>query len=197
LAREAEHVRVVLIGPPGSGKGTQATRLAAHYGAVHIAAGDTLRAEIAAGTPLGRQVEDYLKRGDLVPDDLIVTLLSGRIIEAARDGGFVLDGFPRTVAQAEAAYAMALEAGVTANAAVYLHGDSDALVARLLARAHIDGRVDDTATVIAHRLAVYAEQTTPLVDYYERRGLLITIDAMLVPDEVTKAITTALDERRA
>jgi adenylate kinase len=187
-------VRVVLIGPPGSGKGTQATRLAAHYGAVHIAAGDTLRAEIASGTEIGRQVEGYLERGDLVPDQLIVELLSSRIVEAARDGGFVLDGFPRTVAQAEAAYAMAHEAGVTANAAVFLDGDPDALVARMLARAHIDGRVDDTAEVIAHRLAVFAEQTEPLVDYFEGRGLLIRIDAMLTPDEVTKAIITALDQ---
>jgi adenylate kinase len=187
-------VRVVLIGPPGSGKGTQATRLAAHYGAVHIAAGDTLRAELAAGTELGLRVQDYLSKGDLVPDDLIVELLWGRIVEAARDGGYVLDGFPRTVGQAEAAYRMATEAGVTAHAAVCLDGDSDALVARMLARAHIDGRVDDTAEVIAHRLAVYAEQTAPLVDYYERRGLLVCVDAMLPPDEVTATIVAALDK---
>jgi adenylate kinase len=186
-------VRVVLIGPPGSGKGTQARRLAAHYGAVHIAAGDTLRAEIAAGTELGQRVQDFLGKGDLVPDDLVVELLWGRIVEAARDGGYVLDGFPRTVGQAEAAYRMGKEAGVTAHAAVFLDGDSDALVARMLARAHIDGRVDDTAAVIAHRLAVFAEQTAPLVDYYERRGLLVRIDAMQTPDEVTKAIIKALD----
>lgn len=186
-------MRVVLIGPPGSGKGTQAVRLAEHYGAVHIAAGDTLRAELAAGTELGVRVQGYLSTGDLVPDDLIVELLWGRIVEAARDGGYVLDGFPRTVAQAEAAYRMASEAGVTAHAAVYLDGDLDALVARMLARAHIDGRVDDTAEVIAHRLAVFTEQTAPLVDYYERRGLLFRIDAMATPDEVTKAVITALD----
>ncbi|MDX6212130.1 MAG: adenylate kinase [Frankiales bacterium] len=186
-------MRVVLIGPPGSGKGTQAVRLAKHYGAVHIAAGDLLRAELAAGTELGLRVQQYLSSGDLVPDDLVVALLWGRIVEAARDGGYVLDGFPRTAGQAEAAYRMALEAGVTAHAAVYLDGDSDALVARMLARAHVDGRVDDTAEVIAHRLAVFAEQTAPLVDYYERRGLLIRIDAMLPADEVTKAIIKALD----
>jgi adenylate kinase len=190
-------VRVVLIGPPGSGKGTQAVRLAAHYGATHIAAGDALRAEIAAGTELGRRVQDYLSTGDLVPDELVVELLWGRIVEAARTGGYVLDGFPRTVSQAEAAYRMGKEAGVTAQAAVYLHGDPDALVARMLARAHIDGRVDDTADVIAHRLAVFAEQTAPLVDYYERRGVLIPIDAMASPDEVNQAIIRALDERLA
>jgi adenylate kinase len=187
------HVRVVLIGPPGSGKGTQAVRLAEHYGAVHIAAGDALRHEIAEGTELGQRVQDYLDSGDLVPDDLVVELLWGRIVEAARNGGYVLDGFPRTVSQAETAYRMAAADGITAQAAVYLDGDSDALVARMLARAHIDGRVDDTATVIAHRLAVFAEQTAPLVDYYEQRGLLVRVDAMAPPDEVTKAIIKALD----
>jgi adenylate kinase len=186
-------VRVVLIGPPGSGKGTQAVRLAAHYGATHIAAGDALRAEIAAGTELGRRVQQYLSTGDLVPDELVLELLWGRIVEAARSGGYVLDGFPRTVSQAESAYRMGQEAGVTAQAAVYLYGDPDALVARMLARAHIDGRVDDTAEVIAHRLAVFAEQTAPLVDYYERRGLLVRIDAMQSPDQVNEAIIRALD----
>ena len=190
-------MRVVLIGPPGSGKGTQATRLAAHYGAVHIASGDTLRAEIASGNELGLRVTSFLNRGDLVPDELIVELLWGRIVAAARDGGYVLDGFPRTVGQAEAAYRMGTEAGVTAHAAVYLDGDPDALVARMLARAHIEGRVDDTAEVIAHRLSVFTEQTAPLVDYYERRGLLARIDAMASPDQVTQLILSALDDTDA
>lgn len=187
-------MRLVLIGPPGSGKGTQAVRLAAHFGAVHISAGDALRAEIVAGSELGRRAQEFLSRGDLVPDELVVELLWQRIVEAARDGGYVLDGFPRTVEQAEAAYRMAVEAGVTAHAAVYLDGDSQALVGRLLARAHIDGRVDDTADVISHRLEVYAQQTAPLVDYYEQRGLLVRVDAMLPPDEVTATIIAALDK---
>ena len=187
-------MRVVLIGPPGSGKGTQAVRLAAHFGAVHISAGDALRAEIAAGSELGLRAQEFLSRGDLVPDELVVELLWHRIVEAARDGGYVLDGFPRTVEQAEAAYRMAVEAGVTAHAAVYLDGDSQALVGRLLARAHIDGRVDDTADVISHRLEVYARQTAPLVDYYEQRGLLVRVDAMRPPDEVTATIIAALEQ---
>ncbi|MDX6221423.1 MAG: adenylate kinase, partial [Frankiales bacterium] len=108
-------------------------------------------------------------------------------------GGYVLDGFPRTVRQAEAAHRMGLEAGVTARAVVYLDADSDALVSRMLARAKVDGRVDDTAEVIAHRLAVFAEQTAPLVDYYDGRGLLMRFDALLPADEVTKAIIKALD----
>jgi len=187
-------MRVVLIGPPGSGKGTQAVRIAAQFGAEHISAGDALRTEIAAGSELGLRARDYLSRGDLVPDDLVVELLWHRIVAAARAGGYVLDGFPRTVEQAEAAYRMAVEAGVTAHAAVYLAGDTQALVGRLLARAHVDGRVDDTAEVISHRLEVYARQTAPLADYYAQRGLLITIDAMLTPDEVTAAIIAALDQ---
>ena len=187
-------MRVVIFGPPGSGKGTQATRIAAHYGVVHISSGDTLRAELDANTEVGQRVQGYLNSGNLVPDDLIVELLWGRVIEAAHNGGYVLDGFPRTVAQAEAAFTLATDAGVTAHAAVYLDdGGSDALVGRMLARAQLEGRMDDTAEVIAHRLRVFAEQTAPLVDYYEQRGLLYRVDAMLTPDEVTKEIITVLD----
>lgn len=188
-------MRVVLIGPPGSGKGTQAVRLAEHYGAVHISAGDALRSEIASGSLLGRQVRGYLDRGDLVPDELVTELLWSRIVEAARAGGYVLDGFPRTVSQAEAAHRMAVEAGVTAHAAVFLDGDPQALTDRLLARARVEGRSDDNAEVIAHRLAVYTAQTAPLVDYYEGRGLLVRVDALGAPDEVTAALIAALDGR--
>jgi adenylate kinase len=187
-------VRVVIFGPPGSGKGTQATRIAAHYGAVHISTGDTLRAEVSAGSELGLRVQSYLNSGNLVPDDLIVELLWGRIAAAAEAGGYVLDGFPRTVGQAEAAFELGSRAGITAIAAIFLDdGGSDALVDRMLARAQHEGRMDDTAEVIAHRLHVFAEQTAPLVDYYEQRGLLHRVDAMLTPDEVTKAIIDVLD----
>ena len=191
-------MRVVIFGPPGSGKGTQATRIAAHYGAVHISAGDVLRAEIEAGTELGLRVQRYVHSGNLVPDKLIVELLWGRTVAAAADGGYVLDGFPRTVAQAQAAYELGSEAGITAMAAVYLDdGGSDALVDRMLARAQHEGRMDDTAEVISHRLHVFAQQTAPLVDYYEKRGLLYRVDAMLTPDEVTKAIIDVLDRVEA
>jgi adenylate kinase len=186
-------VRIVLFGPPGSGKGTQATRIAEHYGGIHISVGDILRAETAAGTELGLRVQSYLGVGDLVPDELVVDLLWGRILEAARGSGYVLDGFPRTVGQAEVVYRRAVEAGVTADTAVYLDAAEEPLVARMLARGHVDGRPDDTAEVIAHRLSVFARETAPLVDYYERRGLLVRIDALPPPDQVTEAIIAALD----
>ncbi|BEP15727.1 adenylate kinase [Acidothermaceae bacterium B102] len=188
-------MRIVIFGPPGSGKGTQAVRIAAHYGGVHISTGDILRAEIAAGTELGHQVQGYLDNGDLVPDELVTDIAWPRILEAALGPGYVLDGFPRTVGQAEAAYARATAAGVTADTAVYLDAAAEPLVARLLARAQVEGRADDTAEVIANRLAVFAKETEPLVDYYEQRGLLVHIDGLRTPDEVTQAIIAALDAR--
>jgi adenylate kinase len=186
-------VRIVLFGPPGSGKGTQAVRIAAHYGGVHISTGDILRSEIAAGTELGKRVEAYLDNGDLVPDELITEITWPRILKAALGDGYVLDGFPRTVGQAEVAYERATAAGVTADTAVYLDVAPEPLVARLLARAQVEGRADDTTEVIANRLEVFAKETEPLVDYYEQRGLLVRIDGLQTPDEVTQAIITALD----
>jgi adenylate kinase len=188
-------VRIVLFGPPGSGKGTQAVRLAAHYGGEHISAGDILRAEITSGTELGLQVQSYLDNGDLVPDELVVDLLWPRILAAALGRGYVLDGFPRTLAQAQVTYARAADAGVTADTAVYLDADTDSLVARILARARTEGRADDTAEVIANRMAVFAKETEPLIDYYEQRGLLVHINGLQTPDQVTQAIITALDAR--
>lgn len=189
-------MRIVLIGAPGSGKGTQATRLAQHFAAVHIGAGDRLRAEVAKGTPLGRELAGYLARGDLAPDELVIRILWDPIVAAAADGGYVLDGFPRTLPQAEAAYEMARAAGVTAHAAVYLSGDREALVARMLARATAEGRSDDTAAVIRHRLEVFEAETRPLVDYYAARGLVVEVDALAPVDDVTAAILAAVEPLR-
>jgi adenylate kinase len=185
-------MNVLLIGPPGSGKGTQGERLAQRLGSTHIAAGDLLRAEVAAGTQLGQQARGYMDRGELVPDELIIDLLMPVIIEAGKDGGYVLDGFPRSVAQAKEARALAEQEGVGAGAVIYLDAAREELVERMLARARTEGRSDDTPEVVRHRLAVFDEATAPLVDYYRNRGLLHVVDASRSEDAVTASILAAL-----
>ena len=185
-------VRVVLIGAPGSGKGTQATRLAEHFAVTHVAAGDRLRAEVASGSTLGAALAGYLARGDLVPDELVLGILWPVIVAAAKDGGFVLDGFPRTLRQAEAAYERARDDGVSAHAAVHLAGEPETLVARMLARAATESRRDDVEPVIRHRMEVYDRDTRPVLDHYAARGLLVTVDALRGVDEVFADILAGL-----
>lgn len=183
-------MRLLLLGAPGSGKGTQARRLSAHFGVQHIATGDLLRAEIAAGTPLGKEVERYVHAGDLVPDEIVEQLAHDRIIAASRDGGYVLDGFPRTLHQALAAYEIAAEAGATVHAVVHLHVPDDVLLRRLLGRD--EDRADDDATTIRHRLEVYHQQTEPLIEYYDGRRVLVTIDGQQSPDAVLAEILSRI-----
>ena len=185
-------MNVLLIGPPGSGKGTQGERLAKRLGIKHIAAGDLLRAEVQADTSLGRKAREYMDRGELVPDQLIIDLLMPVVVEAGRDGGYLLDGFPRSVAQAKEARALADQENVGAHAVFYLDAPRDELVERILARARVEGRADDTPEVVRNRLAVFAEATAPLVGYYRDRGLLQVIDANRSEDEVTADILAAL-----
>jgi adenylate kinase len=185
-------MKLLLIGPPGSGKGTQGQLLCEHYGLAHIAAGDLLRAEVEAGTPLGKEVADYLDRGELVPDELVIGLIMPLVGEAVEKGGYVLDGFPRSVGQALVARSMAEELGATPDAVVYLEVPRDELVQRILARAKSEGRSDDTAEVIHNRLEVFDDATHPLVDYYRSRGLLHVIDASLSEEEVTAQILAAV-----
>jgi adenylate kinase len=185
-------VRLLLLAPPGAGKGTQGQRLAARYQVQHIAAGDLLRAEAQAGGPLGREIAAYQARGDLVPDQIVLDVLTPAVVEAAAHGGYILDGFPRTLPQATAAAELAARLGVTLHAVVYLQAPGEVLTRRLLQRASQDGRADDTADVIRHRLEVFAEMTGPLVSYYTRRGILITVDADQPPDSVTADIETGL-----
>jgi adenylate kinase len=169
-------VRVIMLSPPGGGKGTHGKWLTQQTGAAHISSGDMLRAEIARGSDLGRQVAAYTARGDLVPDDLIFEILVPVLVAAARDtGGYVLDGFPRTMPQALRAAELGLELSLTADAAIYLTAPEEELVSRLLDRAGRDGRADDTLGVIRHRLAVFARETEPLVDYYRGRGILLEL----------------------
>jgi adenylate kinase len=185
-------MNLLLVGPPGSGKGTQGERLSKLLGLEHIAAGDLLRAEVEAGTPLGEKARAYMDRGELVPDDLIIDLLMPRVLRAGRNGGYLLDGFPRSVGQAKEARRLAEEEGVSASAAIYLDAPREELIARLLARADVEGRSDDTREVICNRLAVFDEATAPLIDYYRDRGLLRVVDASRSADEVTEAILAEL-----
>ena len=188
-------MRLLLLAPPGAGKGTQATRLAERYGIAHISSGDLLRREIAAGTDVGRTAAAFVEGGDLVPDDLLLDLVARRVIEAAADGGYVLDGWPRNLAQAEAAYRLAVQLdGVTLQAVLHLQVRRDELVRRMRARAGAEGRSDDTERTMAHRIDVYHELTEPLLGFYADRGILHTIDGDRTPDEVTASITAVLGE---
>lgn len=185
-------MNVLLIGPPGSGKGTQGKRLAQRLGLVHIAAGDLLRAEVQERTPVGRQVAGLMDRGELVPDPIILNLLTPKVLAATADGGYLLDGFPRSVAQATEARALAERAGAAPDAVIYLEAPRQVLMQRILARATIEDRADDNASTVANRLDVFDEATRPLVDHYRLRGLLHVIDANQDEDAVTAAILDAL-----
>jgi adenylate kinase len=184
-------VRLLLIGAPGSGKGTQAERLAEHFGLTHISSGDLLRRHVDEGTKLGQAVQRYVSRGDLVPDTLVMDALRKPVVAASESGGYILDGFPRTVEQAELARSTAKELGVDAQVAVHLDVPREELIRRLLAR----GRgSDDTEDVIDHRLEVYDQHTVPMLDYYAERAELVRVDGSLPADEVTKALIGELEK---
>ncbi len=185
-------MKLLLIGPPGSGKGTQGELLADRFHLAHIAAGDLLRAEVEAATPLGKEAADYLDRGELVPDELVIELIMPVIVASLEGNGYVLDGFPRSVGQALVARRMAEEVGATPDAVIYLDASRDVLVERILARAEIEGRSDDTAEVVHNRLEVFDEATRPLIDYYRSRGLLHVVNGDLSEAEVTADILAAI-----
>jgi adenylate kinase len=185
-------MNVLLIGPPGSGKGTQGERLAARLGLEHLAAGDLLRAEVATNTPLGKRIAEIMQRGDLVPDAVILALLMPRVLAAADGNGYLLDGFPRSVDQAVEARKLAEIADASPHAVIYLDAPRDELVRRILARAEVEGRADDNPETVANRLRVFDDATRPLVDYYRDRGLLHVINADQHEDEVTADILKAL-----
>jgi adenylate kinase len=191
-------MRLLMVAPPGAGKGTQAAKLASHYGVAHLSSGDLFRKEVAAGTPIGRIAAAYLKRGDLVPDDLVMQMLAGPVLRAARAGGYVLDGFPRTLRQAEEAYAWAVQVeGVELQAVVHLIVSRDELLRRLLARADAEDRTDDTIEVIEHRLDVFDNETEPLIGYYAGRGLVVDIDGEQPVEQVFEDITSSIESERA
>jgi adenylate kinase len=182
-------MRLLLIGAPGAGKGTQAVRLAEHFGITHISSGDLLRQHIAGRTSLGTSIRGYVERGDLVPDQIVMDMLRKPVVAANKNGGYVLDGFPRTVHQAEAAYLAAKDLGVAVQVAAHLDVDHDELVRRLLSR----GRgSEDTQEVIDHRLRVYEDQTRPMLDYYAVREKLVVVNGARPMDEVTWSLQVQL-----
>lgn len=188
----SDGMNVLLIGPPGSGKGTQGERLAQRLKIEHLAAGDLLRAEVQNETSLGRQVAELMRTGDLVPDAVIISLLMPRVIAAAEGSGYLLDGFPRSVEQAVEARKLADVAGAGPDAVIYLDAPREELTRRILARAEIEGRVDDNPDTVTNRLRVFDEATHPLVEYYRERGLLRVVNADQDEDEVTAAILEEL-----
>jgi len=191
-------MRLLMVAPPGAGKGTQATRLADHYGIAHLSSGDLLRKEVAARSKTGRAAAAYLEHGDLVPDDLVIEMLTGPVIDAAERGGYVLDGFPRTLPQAEEVYRVAQEVeGIELQAVVHLEVSRDEVRRRLLARSGRQGRGDDNEAVIAHRLEVFDAETEPLLGFYASRGLVVDINGEQPVPDVFADIVGAVDGLRA
>jgi adenylate kinase len=186
-------LNILLLGPQGSGKGTQAKRISAEYGIPHVATGDMLREAIAAGTELGRKVKPILARGDLVPDEDMISLIRERLSRDDTVDGFVLDGFPRTMAQAEALDAMLREIGRELTIVFELQLPEEVCMERLLRRARLEGRVDDTPEVVKHRLDLYHRETEPLIEHYRATGKLVGIHADRPIPEVFAEIQEALD----
>jgi adenylate kinase len=191
-------MRVLLVAPPGAGKGTQGALIATHFDVPHIATGDLLREHVARRTALGRAVQEHLDRGELVPDEIVLDMVRAAVVTAKeRGGGYVLDGMPRNMAQARALYLVGRSLDMTANVALHLKADDDELIRRLLARAALEHRSDDTEEVIRRRLVLYHEVTYPIVDWYSRRGILVSVDAMQPVGRVARQILTALEAMRS
>ncbi len=214
-------MKLILLGPPGAGKGTQAQRLQARYGVVQLSTGDMLRAAVKAGTEVGRQAKEIMEAGNLVPDDVIVRMISERIDEPDCEPGFILDGFPRTVGQAEALDKMLSDKGLQLDAVIEMKVDEEALLRRITGRfscakcgavyhdetqrPKMDGvcdvcgsrefvrRPDDKPETVKARLEAYKAQTAPLLPYYRRRGVLKTVDGMAPIDEVTRQMERILE----
>ena len=184
--------RILLVGPPGVGKGTQAERLAARLGIPKISTGDMLRAAVSAGTELGERARALMESGELVSDDIVIGVAEERLSESDADLGFVLDGFPRTLRQAEALDDFLSRARTPLEHCLALGMTEAELVKRLLKRAEIEGRVDDNEATIRHRMEVYQEQTEPLLEHYRGRSILTEIDADSTIDEVEKRIGEVL-----
>ena len=186
-------MRLIIMGPPGAGKGTQAKFIADHFGIPAISTGDIFRANVTAGTPLGVQAQSYMDKGEYVPDEVTNLMVRNRIDEPDAEPGFLLDGYPRTLAQVEELDGMIEHTGHRLDAVVVLTVDPEELVQRLLQRAQTDGRADDTEEVIRRRQEIYQDETQPLIAVYKGRDLVIEVDGMGEVSEVTQRIFEALD----
>jgi adenylate kinase len=192
-------MRLILLGPPGAGKGTQAQRLVHHYGIVQLSTGDMLRAAVAAGTPVGLKAKDIMASGGLVPDEVVIGIISDRLDQADATNGFILDGFPRTVPQAEALDRLLKSKNLELDAVVELRVNENALLQRVESRvAEMTARgeqvrADDTPEVLSNRLASYRALTEPLIRYYSDRGRLLTVDGMMAIEQVTRDIHRVLE----
>jgi adenylate kinase len=187
-------LNVLLLGPQGAGKGTQAKRISAEYGLPHIASGEILRAEMDAGTELGNRVKDVYDRGDLVSDDLMIELIRNRLEQPDTDAGFVLDGFPRTTVQAEALDSMFSDIGRNFSVTFALQIPDEVAFDRLRRRAELEGRADDTDEAIQRRLDNYHRETEPLIEYYRTRGNLVPIHGNRTENEVFAEVQRALEQ---
>ena len=188
-------MRLVLVGPPGAGKGTQAARLADRYGVPAISTGDIFRANVKGETALGREAQGYMSKGALVPDEVTNAMVRDRLAQDDVAAGFLLDGYPRNPDQAVELEGMLAEHGAVLDAVVELTADSDEVTRRLISRAEIEGRSDDSEDVIRKRLDVYAESTAPVTAYYEGQGLLVRVDGIGDIDAVTERLVGALSSR--
>ncbi len=187
-------MNLLVLGPQGAGKGTQATRIAREFGAPHVSTGDMFRAEQAAGTDFGKQVGEIMASGALVPDDLTIAMIEQRLSQPDAEGGFVLDGFPRNLAQAEALDAMLGGIGRSLDAILFFDVSDEIGMARALSRAELEGRADDTPEVIAKRLAIYHSETEPIVEHYRATGKLVPLHADRTVEDVWSEISDALQQ---
>ncbi|MBK9494380.1 MAG: Adenylate kinase [Alphaproteobacteria bacterium ADurb.BinA280] len=190
-------MRLVLLGAPGSGKGTQATRLKEQLQVPHISTGDLLRAAVAAGTPLGLQAKAVMERGELVSDEIVLGMLEERFKQADIAAGFILDGYPRNLAQASALDALLNRLSLPVDVAVQLDVSTELLIQRIAGRAQAEGRADDSPEAVANRLRVYSDQTAPVIDFYRQRGKLVCVFGVGAMEEVSQRVLDAITQATA
>lgn len=185
-------MRIILLGAPGSGKGTQGEKMAAHYGIPKLSTGDALRAAVKAGTELGIKAKATMDAGGLVANELVYGIVEERLSQADAQKGFILDGFPRNIAQADVLEGMLGKAGTSITKALHLHVEDEEIITRLHSRALKEGRADDTEEVIRDRIKVYNAETRPLLDYYQKQGKLVTLEGKGGLEEIFQRIVKAL-----